>query len=76
MGVDELKCVTFSGTGYAGKVGQNVTQDTDWPDGEPLANYTRTINYGARSSVLRAPFSSARLAPSLHFSPPDGRSTR
>ncbi len=51
MGVDELKCVTFSGTGYAGKVGQNVTQDTDWPDGEPLANYTRTINYEAGSSV-------------------------
>ncbi|MDE0167589.1 MAG: hypothetical protein OXL36_21010 [Bryobacterales bacterium] len=51
MRVDELKCVTFSGTGYAGKVGQNVTQDTDWPDGEPLANYTRTINYEARSSV-------------------------
>ena len=51
MGADNLKCVTFSGTGYAGKVGQNVTQDTDWPRGEPLANYSRTINYDARSSV-------------------------
>lgn len=51
MGVDSLNCVTFSGTGYAGKVGQNITQDTDWPRGEPLANYTRTINYDARSSV-------------------------
>ena len=51
MGTDNLKCVTFSGTGYSGKVGQNVTQDTDWPDGEPLANYTRSINYEARSSV-------------------------
>ena len=51
MGVDELKCVTISGGGYAGKVGQNVTQDTDWPRGEPLANYTRTIDYAAKSSV-------------------------
>ena len=24
MGADNLRCVTFSGTGYAGKVGQNV----------------------------------------------------
>ena len=53
MGTDNLKCITFSGTGYAGKVGQNITQDTDWPDGEPLANYTRTINYEARTSVER-----------------------
>jgi glyoxylase-like metal-dependent hydrolase (beta-lactamase superfamily II) len=51
MGADNLKCVTISGTGYAGKVGQNVTQDTDWPRGEPLANYSRTINYDARSSI-------------------------
>ena len=51
MGVDNLKCITFSGTGYAGKVGQNVTQDTDWPRGEPLLNYTRTIDYDAKSSV-------------------------
>ena len=51
MGVDKLKCVTISGGGYAGKVGQNVTQDTDWPRGEPLANYTRTIDYAAKSSV-------------------------
>lgn len=51
MGVDKVRCITFSGTGYAGKVGQNVTQDTDWPRGEPLANYTRTINYDARTSI-------------------------
>ena len=51
MGVDNLRCITFSGTGYAGKVGQNVTQDTDWPRGEPLLNYTRTIDYDAKSSV-------------------------
>ena len=51
MGADMLNCITISGTGYAGKVGQNITQDTDWPRGEPLANYTRTINYASRSSV-------------------------
>jgi len=51
MGVDNLKCITLSGAGYAGKVGQNFTQDTDWPRGEPLANYTRTLDYDARSSV-------------------------
>ena len=51
IGAEELRCVTFSGSGYAGKVGQNITQDTDWPRGEPLLNYTRTIDYEARSSI-------------------------
>jgi len=51
MGVDKLDCITISGTGYAGKVGQNVTQNTDWPLGEPLDNYVRTIDYRRRSSV-------------------------
>jgi len=51
IGADKLKCITFSGTGYAGQVGQNVTPDTDWPRGETLTNYTRTINYEAGSSV-------------------------
>jgi hypothetical protein len=51
IGADRLKCVTIAGTGYAGKVGQNVTQETDWPRGEPLANYTRTIDYDARYSI-------------------------
>jgi glyoxylase-like metal-dependent hydrolase (beta-lactamase superfamily II) len=51
IGADKLNCITFSGTGYAGKVGQNVTEDTDWPRGEALMRYTRTINYEGRSSV-------------------------
>jgi glyoxylase-like metal-dependent hydrolase (beta-lactamase superfamily II) len=51
IGADQLDCITFSGTGYSGKVGQNVTQDTDWPRGEPLAGYTRTIHYRDRASV-------------------------
>ncbi|MGH9672385.1 MAG: MBL fold metallo-hydrolase, partial [Bryobacteraceae bacterium] len=51
MGAGKLRCLTFSGTGYAGKVGQNVTQDTDWPRGEPLAEYTRTIDYESGYSI-------------------------
>ena len=51
MGVDRLRCVSFSGTAYAGMVGQNVTQDTDWPLGEPLQRYTRVIDFERRSSV-------------------------
>ena len=53
MGVDRLRCVTFSGVGYAGRVRQNVLQSTDWPLGEPLADYSRTINYEAKTSVER-----------------------
>ncbi len=53
MGVDRLKCVSFAGTGYAGMVGQNVTQNTDWPLGEPLEQYERTIDFESRSSVER-----------------------
>ena len=45
MGVDALRCIAFSGTGESGKVGQNVLQSTDWPKGEPLDGYTRTIDF-------------------------------
>jgi len=51
IGAEKLKCVTIRGEGYAAKVGQNVTQETDWPRGEPLRNYTRTINYETGTSV-------------------------
>ena len=50
MGVDKLRCISFSGEGYTGMVGQNVTQNTDWPKGEPLLNYTRVINFDERTS--------------------------
>jgi glyoxylase-like metal-dependent hydrolase (beta-lactamase superfamily II) len=51
IGTDNLKCVTISGTGYAGMVGQQRLNDkgVDWPRGEPLANYTRTMNWEART---------------------------
>ena len=51
MGVDRLRCVSISGTGYAGMVGQNVTQDTDWPRSDPLERYSRVIDYESSSSV-------------------------
>ncbi len=51
MGVDKLNCISISGEGYAGMVGQNITQNTDWIKGEPLANYTRIINFDAASSI-------------------------
>lgn len=54
MGVDRLRCVTFSGVGYAGRVGQNILQSTDWPLGEPLADYSRTINYEAKTYLTDA----------------------
>ena len=49
IGVDQLRCVTMSGTGYAGMVGQQRLSDknVDWPRGEPLANYTRVMNWDA-----------------------------
>ena len=49
IGADNLRCVTIAGTGYAGMVGQQRLHDknVDWPRGEPLANYTRTMNWEA-----------------------------
>ena len=51
IGADKLNCVTLSGTGYAGMAGQARLNDknVDWPRGEPLANYTRTMNWDART---------------------------
>src|SRR5688572_31565363 len=49
MGTNNLKCVTYTGAGYVGIVGQNHNIRDDWARVE-LANYTRTINFDARSS--------------------------
>src|SRR6267142_5987639 len=49
MGTDTLRCITYSGTGgYVGIVGQGFSPGDDWPKVE-LANFSRTINYDARS---------------------------
>jgi glyoxylase-like metal-dependent hydrolase (beta-lactamase superfamily II) len=47
IGADELGCVTISGTASGDIVGQQRMHDrnVDWPDGQPLMNYTRTMNW-------------------------------
>jgi glyoxylase-like metal-dependent hydrolase (beta-lactamase superfamily II) len=46
-----LRCVTFSGVGYSGPVGQTFENavNIDWPRSE-MANYTRTINWETGTS--------------------------
>jgi hypothetical protein len=46
-----LRCITFSGTGYSGPVGQTFENavNIDWPRSE-MANYTRTINWESGTS--------------------------
>jgi glyoxylase-like metal-dependent hydrolase (beta-lactamase superfamily II) len=52
IGTDQLKCVTIAGAGYSGAVGQQKESgwNVDWPRGEALANYTRTVNWEAKTS--------------------------
>jgi glyoxylase-like metal-dependent hydrolase (beta-lactamase superfamily II) len=51
IGEANLRCVTFSGTGYSGPVGQTFenASNIDWPRSE-IANYTRTINWETGTS--------------------------
>jgi glyoxylase-like metal-dependent hydrolase (beta-lactamase superfamily II) len=53
IGADRVTCITMSGAGYAGIVGQQrlAEKNVDWPRGEPLAGYTRTMNWNARTMV-------------------------
>lgn len=51
IGTDALRCVTISGEAYTGMVGQQRLHghEVDWPRGEPLTRYTRTMNWETRS---------------------------
>jgi glyoxylase-like metal-dependent hydrolase (beta-lactamase superfamily II) len=51
IGNDRLNCVTISGTAYGGAVGQQreAGKNVDWPRIDSLANYTRTMNWQART---------------------------
>ncbi|MBI2187704.1 MAG: MBL fold metallo-hydrolase [Acidobacteria bacterium] len=51
IGEQNLRCVTFSGTGYSGPVGQTFENapNIDWPRSE-MASYTRTINWDTGTS--------------------------
>ena len=46
IGADKLRCVTISGAGYSGQVGQQreAAWNVDWPRGE-LTNYKRIMNW-------------------------------
>ncbi len=47
IGEERLSCVSISGSAYTGMVGQQYINayEVDWPRGEPLRNYTRTIDF-------------------------------
>jgi glyoxylase-like metal-dependent hydrolase (beta-lactamase superfamily II) len=49
IGTANLKCVAMNGTAYTGMVGQQKESgwNIDWPRGEALTNYTRTMNWEA-----------------------------
>lgn len=51
IGTNKLRCVTIAGTAYTGIVGQQreAAWNVDWPRGEPLTNYKRTMNWETRT---------------------------
>ena len=51
IGADNLRCVTIAGTAYGGAVGQQRESawNVDWPRIDSLANYTRTMNWDAKT---------------------------
>ena len=51
IGNDKLNCVTIAGTAYDGAVGQQkeAGKNVDWPRIDTLANYTRTMNWQAKT---------------------------
>lgn len=53
IGAANLRCVTIAGTGYSGAVGQQreAAWNVDWPRGEALANYTRTMHWEGGWSI-------------------------
>jgi glyoxylase-like metal-dependent hydrolase (beta-lactamase superfamily II) len=52
IGEANLRCITFSGTGYNGAVGQTFeyAPNIDWPRPDQMSNYTRTINWETGTS--------------------------
>ena len=49
MGMENVTSIQYSGTGWQGRVGQNVAPDRDWPRVE-LTSYTMTIDFDTMSS--------------------------
>ena len=52
IGESSLRCITYSGAGYDGAVGQTFENavNVDWPRIDSLGNYTRTINWDTGTS--------------------------
>jgi len=52
IGEQDFRCVTFSGAGYSGAVGQTYENavNIDWTR-IPMTNYTRTINWETGTSI-------------------------
>jgi glyoxylase-like metal-dependent hydrolase (beta-lactamase superfamily II) len=63
LGAENLKCLTYAGTGQIGLVGQNFTPRDDWPKLE-MPSCTKSVNFDARASreerVLRQGSNAAR----------------
>ena len=53
IGESNLQCLSYSGEGYNGAVGQTFENavNIDWPRPDGLHNYTRTINWENETSV-------------------------
>ena len=53
IGTSNLRCVTISGSAYTGMVGQQRLNgyEVDWPRGEPLTSYTRTMDWDSGTMV-------------------------
>jgi hypothetical protein len=53
IGADRVRCITMSGTGYAGIAGQQrlAESTSTGPAASPLANYTRTMDWETRTMV-------------------------
>ena len=49
MGMENLTSIRYSGTGWQGRVGQNVSPDQDWPRVD-LTSYTRSIDFDTMAS--------------------------
>ena len=62
LGAENLRCVTYSGAGFVGLVGQQYDLRDDWPRVE-LSRYSRTINYEAKSSIEERTIRQGRYTP-------------
>ena len=65
IGEANLRCITFSGNGYSGAVGQTFENavNVDWPRIGNLINYTRSINWRPRPASRPSTANRASVRP-------------